>query len=103
MFKQWVCLHLRESLTKNIGTDRSGVHFTSKTNFFKTELSFKDHWDFPEEIVEHPLARRHLEDYFNKVKPPFWRRIASKFLAEGVKKFLKNRLKLKYNKMEAAI
>ena len=89
-------LHPRESLTKNVGTDGSGVHFTSKTDIFETELSIKDSWEFPEEIVEHPLARRHLEDYFNKVKPPFWRRMASKFLPEELKKkFLKNRLKLK--------
>jgi len=82
-------LHPRESLAKNIGTDGSGVHFTSKTNVFKTELSFKDHWDFPEEIMEHPLARRRLEGFFNKMKPPFWRRIASKFLPEELKKVFK--------------
>lgn len=96
-------LHPRESLTKNIGTDGSGTHFSGETSIFDVELTDKDSWEFPEEIMEHPLARRRLEDYFNKIKPPFWRRIASKFLAEGVKKFLKNRLKLKYNKMEAAI
>jgi hypothetical protein len=64
-------LHPRESLTKNIGTDGSGAHFTSKTNVFKTELSFKDHWDFPEEIMEHPFARRRLEDFFNKMNLHF--------------------------------
>jgi hypothetical protein len=52
-------------------------------------LADKDSWEFPEEIVEHPLARRRLEDYFKKVKPPFWRRIASKFLPKELKKFLK--------------
>jgi hypothetical protein len=87
-------LHPRESLTKNIGTGGSGVHFTSKTDIFSVELTDKDSWEFPEEIVEHPLARRRLEDYFNKMKPPFWRRITSKFLTEELKKFLKNRLKL---------
>jgi len=88
-------LHPRESLTKSIGADGSGTHFSSRTSIFDVELADKDSWEFPEEIVEHPLARRRLEDYFNKVKPPFWRRIASKFLAEELKKFLKNRLKLK--------
>jgi GT2 family glycosyltransferase len=89
-------LHPRESLTKNIGTDESGTHTTSKDkDFFETELSFKESWQFPEEIMEHPLARRHLEDFFNKMKPPFWKRMASKFLPEGVKKFLKSRFKLK--------
>jgi len=88
-------LHPRESITKNIGTDGSGAHFTSKTNIFETELSFKNHWDFPEEIMEHSLARKRLEYYFNKIKPPFWRRIASKFLLEELKKFLKSRFKLR--------
>ncbi len=87
-------LHPRESLTKNIGTDGSGTHFSSRTSIFDVELTDKDSWEFPEEIVEHPLARRRLEDFFNKMKPPFWRRIASKFLPEELKKFLKNRLKL---------
>jgi hypothetical protein len=88
-------LHPRESLTKNIGADGSGTHFSSETSIFDVELTDKDSWEFPEEIVEHPLARRRLEDFFNKMKPPFWRRIASKFLPEKLKKFLKNRLKLR--------
>ena len=88
-------LHPRENLTKNIGTDGSGVHFTSKTHIFDIELTDKESWQFPEEIMEHPLARRRLEDFFNKMKPPFWRRIASKFLPEELKKFLKNRFELK--------
>jgi hypothetical protein len=82
-------LHPRESLTKNIGTDGSGTHFSGKTSIFEVELADKDSWEFPEEIVEHPLARRRLEDYFNKVKPPFWRRIASKYLPEKIKILLK--------------
>jgi len=82
-------LHPRESLTKNIGADGSGTHFSGKTSIFEVELADKDSWEFPEEIVEHPLARRRLEDYFNKVKPPFWRRIASKYLPEKIKILLK--------------
>ena len=82
-------LHPRESLTKNIGADSSGTHFSGKTSIFDVELTDKDSWEFPEEIVEHPLAKRRLEDYFNKIKPPFWRRIASKFLPEKIKNFIK--------------
>jgi hypothetical protein len=88
-------LHPRESLTKNIGIDKSGTHFSGKTNVFEVELSIKGNWEFPEEIVEHLLARKRLEEYFKKIKPPFWIRIASKFLPEKLKKFLKKRLKLK--------
>jgi GT2 family glycosyltransferase len=88
-------LHPRENLTKNIGVDGSGTHFSGKTSIFDVELTDKDSWEFPEEIVEHPLARRRLEDFFNKTKPPFWRRAASKFLPEGLKKSLKSRFKLK--------
>lgn len=80
-------LHPRESLTKNIGTDGSGTHFSGKTNVFEVELSIKSNWEFPEEIVEHLLARKRLEEYFKKIKPSFWIRIASKFLPENFKKF----------------
>jgi len=33
----------------------------------------------------HPLARKRLEEYFNGIKPPIWRRLASKVLPRKVK------------------
>jgi hypothetical protein len=89
-------LHPRESLTKNIGTDESGTHFRVKVDFFETALSEKENWVFSDQIEEHPLARKRLEEYFNKcfnkTKPPFWRRIASKILPAKIKNFIKRKV-----------
>jgi hypothetical protein len=85
-------LHPRESLTKNIGTDETGTHFRVKVDFFETTLSEKENWIFSDQIEEHPLARKRLEEYFNKIKPPFWRRIASKILPAKIKNFIKRKV-----------
>ena len=44
-------LHPRESLTKNIGADGSGTHFSGEASIFDVELTDKDSWEFPEKIV----------------------------------------------------
>lgn len=83
-------LHPRESLTKNIGTNAGGTHFKAKTKVFDVELSTKDNWDFPDIIEEHFLARKRLEEYFNRIKPPIWRRVISKVLPWEVKERIKS-------------
>jgi len=82
-------LHPRESLTKNIGTDGSGTHFNGKTSIFDVELTDKDSWEFPEEIVEHTLARKRLEEYYNTIKPSIARKMVSKILPKGIKNYIK--------------
>jgi hypothetical protein len=88
-------LHPRESLVKHIGAD-TGTHFSNtKIDIYDTKISKKKSWNFPDKIEEHPLARKRLEEYFNKcfnkTKPPFWRRIASKILPAKIKNFIKRK------------
>jgi len=90
-------LHPRESLTNNVGTDGSGTHFTSKTNVYYTKLSSKDRWEFPEEIIEHLSARKRLEEYYNKIKPPIWKRMINKILPEEIKIYFKKRISFSSN------
>jgi len=92
-------LYPRDSLIKNIGTDGTGTNFPVKVDFLETDLSEKENWVFSEQIEEHPIARKRLEEYFNKIKPqikpPFWRRIASKILPAKIKNFIKRKVIIK--------
>jgi FkbM family methyltransferase len=58
-------LHPRESLTKNIGTDGTGVHTTQKDTFYDVKLSDKDLWNFPSKVEENLIARARLEKSYN--------------------------------------
>jgi hypothetical protein len=87
--KGGLCLHPRESLAQNIGTDGSGTHLSGKTNVYDVTISYKDTWAFPVEIEENQLARKRLEEYFNSIKPPLWRRMIGKVIPTKVKKLIK--------------
>jgi len=87
--KRGLSLHPRESLTKNIGTDETGTHFFVKTNVFDVALSKKDSWVFPDKIEEYFLARKRLEEYFNKMKLSIWIEFALKFMPVKIKNFIK--------------
>lgn len=86
--KDGLSLHPRDSLVQNIGHDASGIH-CGKSEYFKVEFSRKDKWDFPNEIKEHFLARKSLEEFFNKIKPPLWRRVLSRVVPREVKDLVK--------------
>jgi len=79
----------RESLGQNIGHDASGTH-CGKTDKFMVELSSKNSWEFPEVIEENKLARERLIEHFNSIKPPLYRRVLSKVLPDGIKKFVRS-------------
>ena len=81
-------LHPRDSLVQNIGHDASGTH-SGKSDIFKVDISMKGEWKFPHDIAEHHIARKRLEDYFNKIKPPLWRRMISRIVPKKVKKLIK--------------
>jgi hypothetical protein len=49
----------------------------------------KNEWDFETNLEENQLARKRLEEYFNSVKPPLWRRIVVKILPDSIKETLK--------------
>lgn len=59
-------LHPKESLSKNIGTDGSGVHTTSKDTFYDVKLTSINHWIFPSKIEENLIARKRLENFFKQ-------------------------------------
>ncbi|MGB9755774.1 MAG: sugar transferase [Desulfurella sp.] len=86
--KGGLSLHPRDSLARNIGTDE-GTHFKGGTNIFDVEISKKNEWDFETNLEENQLARKRLEEYFNSVKPPLWRRIVVKILPDSIKETLK--------------
>ncbi len=86
--KGGLSLHPRDSLVQNIGHDASGTH-SGKFDIFKVDISMKEEWEFPHDIAEHHIARKRLEDYFNKIKPPLWRRMISRIVPKKVKKLIK--------------
>lgn len=81
-------LYPNESLTRNIGTDGTGEHFSINTNKFDVKISEKTNWIFPDKIEENQIARRALMEYFNSIKPPIWRRLVSKILPYEVKNYI---------------
>jgi hypothetical protein len=84
----------RESLVQNIGHDASGTH-CGKTDKLMVELSLRNFWRFPEVIEENKLARERLIEYFNSIKPPFYRRVLSKIIPDTIKSYIKNSLKIR--------
>lgn len=65
----------RDSFTKNIGHDASGVH-SGKVKHFDTELALEYNINFPEKVEEHRLARQRHIEYFRKyMKLPLWKKI----------------------------
>jgi len=73
-------LHPKESFVKNIGHDGEGVH-CGKTSVFDVPLSNKHKFKFETIIKENIKARKKFEDYFNSIKPRFYK----KFLVEILK------------------
>jgi hypothetical protein len=68
----------RDSFTKNIGHDLSGVH-SEKVKYFDTELALEYNINFPEKIEEHKLARqRHIEYFKKHLKVTLWKKILYK-------------------------
>lgn len=68
----------RDSFTKNIGLDGTGIH-RDKTTAFDTDLVSKYNIVFPEKIEELPLARQRHIEYFRTLKKPLWLRVLNKF------------------------
>lgn len=76
-------------MVQNIGHDGSGIH-CGKSDLFETEISIREKWEFTNNITEHNIARKRLEEYFKKIKPPLWRRLLRKVIPEEIKKIIKN-------------
>lgn len=81
-------LHPKESLTKNIGHDNSGVH-CGKTRNYNVKLSYKSQWSFPEEVKEHLLARKYLEEYFVRIKSRRQNRLCAEDFYDELRRILK--------------
>lgn len=60
-----LCLYPRASAVCNIGHDGTGVHCVETTDY-ETPLVTDPVTDFPDELVEHPLALARLQDFFVK-------------------------------------
>ena len=76
--QEGLSLHPRDSYIKNIGHDGTGVH-CGKSDVFNVEITTKLNLNFPLVIEESVVARKALEDYFNSIKIPFWKRLVNKF------------------------
>jgi len=70
-------LHPKESYVRNIGHDGGGVH-CGKTNVFDVNLIQNPKFNFPTEIVENKKGREALENFFNSLKLPLYKRIFNK-------------------------
>ena len=72
-------LHPKESFVKNIGFDGTGAH-CGKSNVFNVELKNDFDIKFTTKIEEDLEARKRLEEFFRKIRPPFYKRISIKIL-----------------------
>jgi len=63
-----VCVYPPESLSKNIGSDGSGVHSGNK-DIFKTEISGRSEWDFPAFHGESIEFREQMKRFYFTNKP----------------------------------
>ena len=70
-------LHPKESYVKNIGNDGEGVH-CGRTNVFDVDLIKEPKLDFTTEIIESKLGRKAVEDFFNSLKIPLYKKIVNK-------------------------
>jgi len=72
-------LHPKESFVKNIGFDGTGA-YCGKSDVFNVELKSDFDIKFTTKIEEDLEARKRLEEFFRKIRPPFYKRISIKIL-----------------------
>ena len=58
------------SLVEYKGADGSGTHTVENSDFWKTEISKKSDWIFPDQISESIHGRQELIGYYNRIFPP---------------------------------
>jgi len=84
--KNGLVLYPSKSLIENIGHDGSGVHSIIEDTY-DVHMSRKAVTNYPNEIVENPLAVKAIKHFFKHRKGPWWKR--------GKKFMLNNWFKLK--------